>query len=207
MKILNKIMISAIAVAGLTAAANATPVSGIVFEDGPSDYYMAGSLTPDHVFRDFSNGTNDPLLELTGDTTIYGSVTHRNDDQYADGFTIDFGTDFYTLDFAWQNTLDTPLDFRARIQNAGGTSDPGSLISSSILAISDIGSFAFGGYAFSGLWTFIVDPRLGQNDPRETMNWQLAMTDVAPVPLPAGAVLLLGALGGLAAMRRRKTAA
>jgi hypothetical protein len=31
--------------------------------------------------------------------------------------------------------------------------------------------------------------------------------DVAPVPVPAAGLLLLGALGGLAAMRRRKTAA
>ncbi len=30
--------------------------------------------------------------------------------------------------------------------------------------------------------------------------------DVAPIPLPAGGLLLIGALGGLAALRRRKTA-
>lgn len=37
-------------------------------------------------------------------------------------------------------------------------------------------------------------------------NVSLASTDVAPVPLPAGGLLLLAGLGGLAALRRRKGA-
>lgn len=37
-------------------------------------------------------------------------------------------------------------------------------------------------------------------------NFTLASVEVASVPLPAGGLLLLGALGGFAALRRRKTA-
>jgi hypothetical protein len=44
------------------------------------------------------------------------------------------------------------------------------------------------------------------NDATGTADGALAGIDVAPVPLPASALLLLGAFGGMAAMRRRKKA-
>lgn len=37
--------------------------------------------------------------------------------------------------------------------------------------------------------------------------WVENLTEISPVPLPAGGLLLVGALGGLAALRRRKKAA
>lgn len=42
------------------------------------------------------------------------------------------------------------------------------------------------------------------NDAAGLPNWALAGVTVQPIPLPASAFLLLGAVGGLAAMRRRK---
>ncbi|WP_168798065.1 VPLPA-CTERM sorting domain-containing protein [Pacificoceanicola onchidii] len=47
------------------------------------------------------------------------------------------------------------------------------------------------------------------NDPSGTLSFQIsegAFQEIAPVPLPAGGLLLAGALGGIAALRRRKKA-
>jgi hypothetical protein len=52
-------------------------------------------------------------------------------------------------------------------------------------------------------FTFWAGPA---NDGTGRPDGALAAIDVAPVPLPASALLLLGALGGLGAMRRRKKA-
>ena len=68
-----------------------------------------------------------------------------------------------------------------------------------------------GGYHFedtldTGIYTtaltFTVDPG---NDAQGFADYSLAAIDVAPIPLPAGGLLLLGALGGLGIARRRKT--
>ncbi len=74
MRLLKRAAATAAALLALAAMAGATPVSGIVEEGGPEGYYFAG--TADHRFRDFSSATGAPLMELQGDTTFYGSVTH-----------------------------------------------------------------------------------------------------------------------------------
>lgn len=38
-------------------------------------------------------------------------------------------------------------------------------------------------------------------------GYDVSKVSIAPVPLPAGGLMLLGGLGGLAALRRRKKAA
>lgn len=52
-------------------------------------------------------------------------------------------------------------------------------------------------------FTFWVNPLA--NDERGRPDSALAAIDVAPVPLPASGLLLLGAAGGMAALRRRKS--
>ncbi len=46
----------------------------------------------------------------------------------------------------------------------------------------------------------------GQKNPKDISHITLYAADIAAVSLPAGGLLLIGALGGLAALRRRKTA-
>ena len=49
-------------------------------------------------------------------------------------------------------------------------------------------------------------PTAGKPPRSKTASWNITLSsDVAPVPLPAGGLLLVGALGGLAALRRRKS--
>ena len=49
-----------------------------------------------------------------------------------------------------------------------------------------------------GFYTLATDGILGSST-------GVAYGNLAPIPLPAGGLLLVGALGGLAALRRRKT--
>lgn len=64
------------------------------------------------------------------------------------------------------------------------------------------GSFSFfvsGGQDW-GFYSYSTDGILGSST-------AISYGDLAPVPLPAGGLLLLGALGGVAALRRRKATA
>ncbi|MFX0547399.1 VPLPA-CTERM sorting domain-containing protein [Roseovarius sp. S1116L3] len=54
------------------------------------------------------------------------------------------------------------------------------------------------------VYLFLDDGGAGNDDNHDDL---VVRVDVAPVPLPAAGILLFGALGGLAAMRRRKKAA
>lgn len=57
------------------------------------------------------------------------------------------------------------------------------------------------GSGFDCVW---ADDVSGNQNPA---NWTARMGDIAPVPLPAGGLLLVAGLGGLALFRRRKAAA
>lgn len=57
------------------------------------------------------------------------------------------------------------------------------------------------GFRVRASGTFIADGLLGNDD------FTIARIETASVPLPAGGLLLIGALGGLAALRRRRTVA
>jgi hypothetical protein len=64
-------------------------------------------------------------------------------------------------------------------------------------------SFADRGNSRSGsvLWLFFDDDGASNDDDHDDL---VARVDVAPVPVPAAGLLLVGALGGLAMVRRRK---
>lgn len=64
---------------------------------------------------------------------------------------------------------------------------------------------AFGGLAPNGTSIIALFGDGGGNNDDDYDDYVLQI-DVAAVPLPAGGLLLLGALGGIAALRRRKTA-
>lgn len=59
-------------------------------------------------------------------------------------------------------------------------------------------------WTLAGLATFSW---AGNMPNQSNLNVTFKLTDVAPIPLPAAGLLLLGALGGLGAMARRKRAA
>lgn len=174
--------------------AHAIPVSGNVTEGGPNfPNPDSNGLPIDHALGDFSNGTGAPLLELTGDTTIFGTVRHRNSTQYKDGWTMDFGAELYNVMFSWMPFSDK-VGFDGNFNY--GTAGP-------------LTSFGFNGSGsswigtFTGTWLFQVDPIAGVIAPTEDGYWTVKAT---VVPLPAGGILLLTALGGLAAFRARKKA-
>lgn len=89
-------------------------------------------------------------------------------------------------------------------------------------SISSFSFFAFGArntapdVTVSSISLFMVDTLFGAtltNDPSSVRNFGSSkitftkVVDTAAVPLPAGGMLLIGALAGLAALRRRKIAA
>jgi hypothetical protein len=58
----------------------------------------------------------------------------------------------------------------------------------------------------SGTWNVLDLENNGENNPDMSNIRLFGTTALAPIPVPAAGFLLIGALGGLAALRRRKTA-
>lgn len=165
-------------------------VSGNVCEGGVTP--SVGSPCPFPLdLGDFNTAVDDPTLEIVGDTRIWGGVAHRNSNrnQFFDNFTLDLGSKRFQATFNWQPVS---TNFDASIIVGGSlyvasTVFPGRTIDLGVLTGDDI--------------IFIINPIAGifPDSPDEIATWDL---ELAVVPLPAGALLLLSALGGLAAARR-----
>lgn len=189
-----------IILAGLIAAAApfaaqeaaAVPVSGVAHEaGGPGVNPAAPAASPGQSFGDFSNAVGSPVLELTGDLALYGGVTHNGGggNKWRDGWTMDFGTSTYNVVFNWQPTTDA-FD--------------GELVVGATTYILGMTGLTIDLGPLSGVVSFLVDPIAGSIlSEKESAHWDVQAT---AVPLPAGGVLLLGGLAGLAFFRKRKTA-
>jgi len=182
------------------AASAATMVSGVI-EEGPNVVLPSGPFYDNPtVLGDFSNSTSSPDLYFTDDAWIFGRVY----DDYKDGFTIKaddykFKLQISALGYHNVNQNTTPVSFGVKV-NDDGTVIYNNALSygdTSVLNFSDLtGEIKVQLSAFSTPGT-----RNGDN-----VRWLVDIVDVQPVPLPASSLLLLGGLGGLAAMRRRKKA-
>lgn len=178
------------AVALPASAATFDNVKGVVIEGGVAP--APSAPPPGLEIGDFNSAPGNPLLNVIGDTQIYGGVAHRFPGEYTDAWAMDFGTNVYELVFNW---VKTSTDFDGQIVVNGVSTE-----------LSDSGSINLGRY--TGLVTFDVDPIYGLFSPtrsnlrsHEVATWDL---QVAAVPLPAGLVLMLSGLAGFGVMRRRQ---
>ena len=193
-----KLLLSiATAALGLTVASTAgatthSNVSGQVCEGGVPP--AAASLcNAGLVLGDFNSAVADPTLEIVGDTRIWGGVAHRTTTTYQDNWTMDFGSDVYKGVFSWQPVSEL---FDASLTVGGGLPY---IITTTVNALGD--SFSIGN--LTGLVTFSLDATYGplSHNPDQVATWDL---QVSQVPIPAGGLLLLTAMGGLGFARRRK---
>ncbi|ABD53844.1 VPLPA-CTERM sorting domain-containing protein [Jannaschia sp. CCS1] len=182
---------AALLIAPMAQAVTYSNISGVVHENlVPSS---APDAAPGQVLGDWGTDPNRVTLEIVGDTTIYGGLVHANTarNQYLDAWTMDFGTDIYDVSFSWIGSTGgryTPFDGSFAVNGAS----------------TDVGSQGMLTYAdLTGRVTFIFNPIHGQSAPREQARWILEARQISPVPLPAGGLLLAGALGAAALARRK----
>ena len=171
--------------AGAASAATVENVSGVVHEGGVAP--AAGSPAADIKLGDFNSSIDDPILEIVGDTSFYGGVAHLTKTKYFDSWSMDFGAQSYAATFKWQKTS---ADFDGRLVVGGVQYDLGGA-----------GSISLG--TLSGLVTFNLDPLFGDfgPNPDEVATWDLQVNEV---PLPAGMVLMLTGIAGIAGVRKLK---
>ena len=203
----------------VTTASAATLVSGNVCEGGVPP--VAGVCPADHNLGDFGTNFSKVKLDLIGDTTIWGGVAHRDNSssralRFVDNWTMNLGSKVFKATFNWQvKYKNTNPNFDGQIV-VGDTLSGNTIVGGDNYefttgpednAVRTSGSIDLGNLTGDGL-LFSVDPIFGQfattadRRTHEVGTWDLRLTEIAPVPLPASALLLMAGLGGLGAMRR-----
>jgi len=114
-----------------------------------------------------------------------------------------FGQDFISRGTVWEVTFGTRASYLETAEVLL------SYQGSNFVKVADIGNASASGsnFTFNGRWDTLrlVDTTPGSSP--STDGYDVDAVGVSPVPIPAAGFLLLGALGGLAAMRLRRKAA
>jgi len=193
----------AVAAMGMVAANGVFAAPYVVLEEGgpssPNPNVPGGPGNADVTISDFPTNpsTYSFDLDVLGDTSFYGGVAHANgsSSNWVDSWTVDFGSKFYNIVFDWEPFNNNPFD--GSFLNI--LTDPDTVLTT----FSGAGGSTWVA-ALTGVVEFQVNPILpDENGPRELGYWAVHAT---AVPLPTGGLLLLGALGGLALFRSRKSA-
>lgn len=179
--------------ASLLMAAPATAVtilySGTIDESDGRNAPVGGA---DYVFKDFNTNVANPGLSVGGDLAIYGYVAHKSGStsKWTDGWTLDFGSADYQLNFDWarvSSVFDGALE-------VGGTT----------YALANVANGSLDLGVLSGPVSFHLDPIAGAHTGGERGTWVLSATKIVQTPLPAGGFLMLGAMGAFALVNRKK---
>ncbi len=187
------------ACAALTAAPamSATIVSGYVAEDQVVTNGVIDGTTymPSEVFPDFANSDAmpDPTFEFSGEAWIFGFLG-SSDPTYEDNFVIEASDYSYTLQFS---VLSGDLNMGIAVESGLLPAPQGAAY------VVNAGNGVYQIDGLTGTNTIFMDGITGSG------NWLVDVVnivDVEAVPLPASSLMLLAGLGGLGAMRRRKTA-
>ena len=128
-----------------------------------------------------------------------------NGDQVVESITINFGSSVSILGFGFLDLFE---------EGDSGLGEVGIMTANGVdyeLSF-DAANSSFGGYAESLFGAPIITDSVTftaarTNDGAGFADGALAALEVAPVPLPAAGFLMFGAIGGLAALRRRRKAA
>lgn len=174
----------AAAALGFVLSTGASSAATVIYEGGGPGI-QADAPTADQRLGDFGRNPARRVIEIAGDTSLYGGILHRNARQYQDAWTFDFGTGSYSVVFNYFRTTRTYNG----LLTVAGTDD---------YRLENEGTIDLG--RLTGEVTFLIDAT-AYGTPRERAHWNV---QIAAVPLPAGAVLLLSGIAGFAAMRGRK---
>lgn len=196
---MNKLFSAVAATLLLAAPASAATIGGLsgFVSEGPNTFVNTGTETV-RKLKDFNTNFGNPILSFADDATVFGRVW----DNYSDGFTISSGANLFNLTITatdFQAAQGNDLRFRVIVRGGSVTPNIDTTVTSAgtspIVQLTNLSGDV------KIRLTAISTPGF-QND--DNVGWAV---DVAPVPLPASALLLLGGLAGLGAMKRRKAKA